>query len=417
MPMGPITLFDKSFLQSLSVDESVWFDHFFLTNVCPPFYVETLADLEKSVRNGRTPEQEVGVISDKFPEMHGSPNFHHSRLCLANLMGHKIPMNGRIPMAGGRPVKAGDRTGVVYERSPESEAFSRWQKREFLEIERSYARAWREALKSLDLRELAKTFKALGIDGKTCKTLDDAKRIAENVIHSCDKPFDRMKLAILFFNVPSHLHKSILQQWSVMNYPSLSSYAPYAAFVLTVEIFFQVALAADLISSERPSNRTDLAYLFYLPFSMVFVSSDKLHCKCAPLFMRDDQEFVWGEELKNDLKRLNKLYSGLSNETKEKGVMSFAGSPPKEGKYLVSTIWDHHLGKWREWPETKTSRDPEKDAKLVEELKKETDAYPLPPNEVDVESEDVDMLSIQRIVRKKKGSWHQVPKDLEPDKR
>ncbi len=27
--MGPIALFDKSFLQSLTVDELVWFDHFF----------------------------------------------------------------------------------------------------------------------------------------------------------------------------------------------------------------------------------------------------------------------------------------------------------------------------------------------------------------------------------------------------
>ncbi len=42
--MGPITLFDKSFLQSLSIDESVWFDNFFYSVICPIFYVETLAE-------------------------------------------------------------------------------------------------------------------------------------------------------------------------------------------------------------------------------------------------------------------------------------------------------------------------------------------------------------------------------------
>lgn len=47
--IGPIFLFDKSFLQSLSVDESVWFNNFFICNVCPIFYCETLADLGKSV--------------------------------------------------------------------------------------------------------------------------------------------------------------------------------------------------------------------------------------------------------------------------------------------------------------------------------------------------------------------------------
>ena len=45
--VGPIALFDKSFLQSLSLDESVWFDHFFLPVVSPLFFVETLADLTK----------------------------------------------------------------------------------------------------------------------------------------------------------------------------------------------------------------------------------------------------------------------------------------------------------------------------------------------------------------------------------
>lgn len=42
--MGPTVLFDKSALQALSMDESVWFDTFFGVNVVPIFYVETLAD-------------------------------------------------------------------------------------------------------------------------------------------------------------------------------------------------------------------------------------------------------------------------------------------------------------------------------------------------------------------------------------
>jgi hypothetical protein len=55
--VGPITVFDKSFLQSLTVDESVWFDRFFVGVVCPIFYVETLADLSKKTArrsNGRS---------------------------------------------------------------------------------------------------------------------------------------------------------------------------------------------------------------------------------------------------------------------------------------------------------------------------------------------------------------------------
>lgn len=60
--MGPIALFDKSVLSSLSVDESVWFDNFFYTVVCPMFYFETLAELKKKTIR-RSPEEEVAIIA------------------------------------------------------------------------------------------------------------------------------------------------------------------------------------------------------------------------------------------------------------------------------------------------------------------------------------------------------------------
>ena len=57
--MGPILIFDKSTLQGLSVDESVWLENFFLTNLTPLFYVETLSDIEKKVKGNLTPQQIV----------------------------------------------------------------------------------------------------------------------------------------------------------------------------------------------------------------------------------------------------------------------------------------------------------------------------------------------------------------------
>ena len=70
MIVAVIALFDKSFLQSLNPDQAVLFDHFFMAVVCPLFHVETLADLEKAVKQGRTPEDEVGYIANKIPELH-----------------------------------------------------------------------------------------------------------------------------------------------------------------------------------------------------------------------------------------------------------------------------------------------------------------------------------------------------------
>src|SRR5579862_1018988 len=169
--MGPITLFDKSFLQSLSIDESVLFDHFFFSVISPLFFVETLADLEKAVRKGRTPEQEVGIIADKVPEMSGSPVVHHSRLAFENLLGKNLPMDGRVPASGATPVRFEGKPGLIYDLPPEAAAFDRWQKGEFLEVERHYARAWREELASADLVTLAAGMKAMGIDSRNCKSL------------------------------------------------------------------------------------------------------------------------------------------------------------------------------------------------------------------------------------------------------
>src|SRR6187402_1176988 len=144
--MGPIALFDKSFLQGLSVDESVWFDHFFLANVCPLFFVETLADLEKSVRPGRQPEDEVAIIADKFPEVGGAPCRFHGALCCGELMGQPVPMDGRIPRALGRVVRREEQVAVVYDHAPEALAFARWSAREFGAKDRVYAKTWRAAI-------------------------------------------------------------------------------------------------------------------------------------------------------------------------------------------------------------------------------------------------------------------------------
>ena len=409
--MGPITLFDKSFLQSLSVDESVWFDNFFYSVVCPMFYVETLADLSKSTSK-RSPLQEVGIIADKFPEMHGTPTAYHQDLAIANLMGDTVPMTGQIPLSGGRIVKSGNRRGAVFDQLPEVEAFHRWQEREFLEVERLFAHQWRAALNSLDLDAVGDGFRSLGINGKNCKSLEEAKALADAFVHGSGKQFERMKLAAALLNVPKHLHRPLLERWGSVNYPSLARCAPYAAYVLTVEIFFQVSLAANLISSQRPSNRPDILYLYYLPFCMVFISSDRLHRRCAPLFLRNNQDFGWGEDLKRDLAELNQHYEQFPLEEKEAGLGTFARYPVPDTNSLLNHLWDHHIPNWREKaaePYVKPPPNPE----LVQEHTKFVESPTLSPRDIDFDPTDSDAMAIKRRFRKRKGSWWQLPKELE----
>jgi hypothetical protein len=413
--MGPIALFDKSFLQSLSIDESMWFDHFFLAVVSPFFYVETLADLEKPEIKNRTPEQEVRVIADKFPDMHSAPCAFHGSLALGSLLGNEVPMSGQIPMAGGRPVKGGDRSAVVWDESPEAQAFSRWQAGSFLELERQFAREWRHSLSAVPGDAISRSLAALRIGGESSKTLEDAKGVANLALADTQKAPALIEFALLLLDASGSERGLVLSRWIEAGSPPLPAYAPYASFVLTVEIFFQVALSAGLISSARPSNRVDIAYLFYLPFCMVFVSSDRLHRRCVPLFLRAEQDFVWGPDLKTDLAKLDAHFSQLPRETKEEGVMSFAKTPPTEGDYLVASLWDKHLRPWRSGQLEPPVMAPEAEARLRKELDKITDALELPENEIDFDLRSPEAIALQRRVRKRKGSWWQLPKDLKSE--
>jgi hypothetical protein len=298
--VGPITLFDKSFLQTLTTDESVWFDHLFYPVICPLFFIETLADLEKTPRSGRTAEQEVGIIAAKTPQMSGSPCYFHPSMYAQDLMGNHVPMNGQIPRAGIKTVVRNGEIGGIAEEADESRAFGRWQRGQFYELERIHARAWRARLASIDLTSIEKAMKNAGVNSKTCKSLESALQMADNAVIGLSKSYGRFDAMLTVLDVPEDNRRRIRERWKRMGHPSLRIFAPYAAHVSRIEIFFWVAMGANLIASSRASHQVDMAYLFYLPFCSVFVSNDKLHRLCAPLFLRPDQTFVWGEDLKAD---------------------------------------------------------------------------------------------------------------------
>ena len=138
-----VALFDKSFFQSLSVDEAVLFDIFFVSNVCPLFYIETLGDLSKESKR-RSPEEEVRILADKFPELRGAPNVYHKDLCTANLLGERVRLSQSIVVSHGHVVESRGKIGVNLPPSREYQAFKRWQDKKFLLIEKEFAEHWRE---------------------------------------------------------------------------------------------------------------------------------------------------------------------------------------------------------------------------------------------------------------------------------
>lgn len=158
-----------------------------------------------------------------------------------------------------------------------------------------------------------------------------------------------------------------------------------------------------MISKDRPSTKADFAYLYYLPFCMVFTSNDKLHAKAARLFMREDQAFVWGGDLKEEMRRLDAHYSALSAETLQQGIMRFAPEPPDDTTFLTTRLCDRFQPGWR--LRKKTTPSPEAVEKLMREICQSADA----PTREHVPVDDADFAPIDRRIPVPMGKWRVVP--------
>ncbi|HJP67259.1 MAG TPA: hypothetical protein VJ846_00030, partial [Sphingomicrobium sp.] len=326
--MGPMLIFDKSFLQSLSVDEAVILDQMFSCVVTPLFFVETMADLTKETARGRTAEQVVGGLAERTPVAHSYMNTYHQEVILDDLLGRRHEYDHRPAVAGGIPVKVEGKAGIVFRKSPERDAFDRWQAGHFLDVERLFARQWRAQIESIDLPAIAKAYKSMLRKEDRPKSHQAARDLAGRLVDAAGQNYRSLLMAHRLLEMPPVSLAATVRNWKEVGSPPLREYASFAAHCLEVDLYFELCLSNGLISDQRPSNQVDISYLYYLPFADVFVSGDKLHRASAPLFMDERQRFAWGPDLKADLAELNAYFSALPEEEKKKGLFTLASKPP-----------------------------------------------------------------------------------------
>lgn len=411
MSVGPITIFDKSALQGLSLDEAVLFDNFYLSNITPLFLVETLADLDKHDAPKRTPEEIVGNLAAKTP-LGGRPNVHHATLCAGEMLEGPLELRfGRPVIAGGRTVATASQTGITFAAAPEAEALQRWQEGAFLDAERQFARQWRRGLSGIDLQAIFERHRPAEPSARL-PSLQAAKEEAVRRIGRDGNRFGVLKAALDSVQAPPALRRAVIKRWRDLGGPPLAEFAPFTAHVMTVDLFFSLAIGSDLIGRQRPSNRIDIAYLYYLPFCMVFVSSDRLHERCVPCFLTDRQAFVSGPELKADLAKLDGFYSALPDDVRDRGLMSFAQNPPESVDFLTTRLWDRFLPRWRgnlRRPELP----PEAHAKILEvfkEMKKAKELHGAAAAEVT--TDNAGFVSLQMSVPARRGKWTLLPPEI-----
>lgn len=412
--MGPLAIFDKSFLQSLNANEAALFDTLFRTNITPLFYIETLADLHKKSTR-RTPEVEVGIIASKTPTWGSCVNASHITMCAGELMGHRVEMKQIPALAGGHPVKVEGKKGVYYKPSREQVAFARWQDGKFSDVERAMAREWREIVLKAPKAEPIKSEIRF-------RDLTEVRSFTRETIAHPNSKWMVFNLGIETATFSQKEMWQAIRIWLAQGLPPIAAHAPYLNHVAQIDLFFAAAVAAGHISPDRASNKIDAAYLYYLPFTQIFISGDNLHQRMVPHFLQEGQKFVWGADLKQDLKRLVEVFK-LHPDIDHLGLAKIANTPPKDDTGLIAQLYDDCFPRWRtrqiEVPADAINNNPELHAKIMHEIKTMEAAAKKPAlrslRARDYDNDSLDMLTIERRVAKRRGDWQFLPANLKDD--
>lgn len=322
-------MLDKSSLQSLSHDELDLVRRYFFLVVPPVLLVEILGDLKRESPKKAHPSV-VGlarriVPGASLPILNG-----FQELISAEIGGVRIQMDYRPTILGGRSIMAesGER-GRVLDVQPEAQILMKWQQGRFEEAEEILAERYRKTLRSMNVEALRKELHAEYSPRLHLESLRGTAEFVGDLIESGEP----RKLLCWFFNDAFGDDKLLSNALSkVPEGTRLSARLPYTTFCLRLSLIFHFGLAFNLVSS-RPSNRIDLEYLFYLPFTRGFSSGDKLHQDFFTLVGLEGNDFVNRDDLKRDLKRI------LEHEKEHPDAANSVQPPDLDPGSFTSMMW------------------------------------------------------------------------------
>lgn len=361
---------DKSVLQGLADREAEWMFHHFSANVPPVFFAELIADLRKAKgfsSRAATPEADVMMLAAKVDAGSIYLNAGSAELLNAELHGARFEMDGRPVLTHAERVPMPDGgVGLYLDQAPIQRVTDRWQAGDFEGMEHAFAQVWRDRIKAIDLETVVRSMK--GLRDKALSTADDIAEAVNAILAHPEQRYANLQRAMVVLGVPEKMQRRVIERWKRMGRPPLDQFAPYTIYLARVELFFLLGVGHHVITT-RSSNRIDVEYLMYLPFTHVFCSADKLHADLFPHFATN-QFFISGPDLKAALREMAGHYDALPEEQRAHGSFTYADYPPVHMDNAVTRAFDHFMPDWRDGAnQPRPPRDPETDAKIMERLR------------------------------------------------
>ena len=120
----------------------------------------------------------------------------------------------------------------------------------------------------------------------------------------------------------------------------LTVVAPFTHHCVRTTLMFLLALANNLVGT-KPTNRIDLEYLFYAPFTNGFSSCDKFLVKMSQIALPEAQMFIHGHDLRDDLLSLTRLWEQFTTEEAEEERQT--PGPPEKESSVTHKVWQRYM--------------------------------------------------------------------------
>lgn len=371
--LGPFLLVDKSFIRSLSATEARALHKHFSIVICPVLLEEMISDFDDKKLSE---DKQLKQVLETVGKANGISVFtlHDARTMIqADLHMGDVPLGPQIPRFSPREVVGGDGSkGVIIDPTFEDQLLANWSQGNFSELDKSVAGKLKRDLRAYDLPASQQRMRERFPRSEPFQSLEKLAEHADQVTPIWHDQWEFIEIISTFALLDENQRKAVRIRWEGLGKPSLRDFAPYANYCYRVlEIYFIGVTDGLIKTSIKDKTFIDALYFLYLPFVHEFVSADKFHRDHSHLFLRKDQHFTWGNDLKSDLANIASFHKNMSNEERTYFEREFGSYPPPMMDSCSRSIWERHCPPWQPGSGNRAiGRSEEENKKIAEELLK-----------------------------------------------
>lgn len=346
--MGPFLLVDKSFIQSLSKEEIDFLDRHYMVLLSPILIQEIGANLKKYPDDPSLSKKKVSLLAKKAKGFDARSIDRYELLCHADLLGAGIPLIPQIPRFNGKMIFTEDGTkGVVYEESFEINLLRQWAEMNFSEKDIKIAEEHVNTIRDYDLEKSRQVMAKIYPENTRFRSFDELISWIDHANSSISDQGMLIEAKLRVLRLPKPEQVKIMSRWEKKGKPPFRAFAPYAYYCYRLNSIFWIGITSGLIpTSKKAKVIIDYQYLFYLPFSHAFCSGDNFHRTFSEYFLRCDQEFIWGQDLRSDLHNIFLCYLNMTADEKLYYEKEFGSYPPPMQESITVDLWRKHMRPW-----------------------------------------------------------------------